>query len=172
MGKKKRKKAIVGGITDKGGTKTGKGDPSERSSPFTTVPLPSRTAQSTPLSQVPISPSQGLAAPHPLAQIPTTGKTFSNLPDAYTPVTECSAVKVEEGVPSSVDNNPPVPVPISDDSRSQTPTIVVDEDDEDGRVTKRRKLGNEVEVESVLRHSGSAIQISQDVDEDIEVDVC
>ncbi|KAI9574489.1 hypothetical protein HD554DRAFT_2201500 [Boletus coccyginus] len=102
MGKKKRKKAIVGGVTDKGGTKTSKGDASERSNPFTTIPLPSRTARG-----------------------------------------------------------------------SQTPTIVVvDEDDEDGRVTKRRKLGNEVEVVSVLRHSGSPIQISQDVDEDIEVDVC
>lgn len=170
MGKKKRKKASPGGLADKVGTKAGKGD---ASSPFTTVPLPSRAVQSTPTSQVPIPPPQGSATPRPLSQMPTTGTTFLNLSDTCTPAIECSAAWVKEGVASFVGNSPPVPVPISDDGRSQTATIVVvDEDDEEGRVTKRRKLGNEVRVEPVLKHEGSTAQISQDVDEDIEVDVC
>ena len=172
MGKKKRKKTIPGGISDKGGTKTGKGDASERSSPFTTVPLPSRTPQSTPPSQASIPPSQGSTALHPLAQMPITGTTFSNFSDTCTPAIECSAAWVKEGVPSSVDNSPPVPVPISNDSRSRTPTVVVVDEDEEGRVTKKRKLGNDVKVEPMLKHEGSAAQVSRDVDEDIEVDVC
>lgn len=162
MGKKKRKKAIAGSAAEKGGTKTGKGDASERSSLFTTVPLPLRTAQSTPTSQV----------PHPLSQTPTAGTTLPNLSDFCAPVTKCSAAEVKDGVPSSVDSSPPVPVPVSDDSGLQTPVIVVDEDAEDGRVTKRRKLGNEVEVETELKYEASVARVSLAVDEDIEVDVC
>jgi forkhead box protein K len=170
MGKKKRKKASPGGLADKGGTKSGKGD---TSSPFTTVPLPSRTAQSTPTSQVPVPSPQGSAAPHALAQMPTTETTFLNLSDTCTPAIECSAARVKGGVASFVDNSPPVPVPTSDVGRLQTLSIVVvDEDYEERRVTKRRKLGNEVKVEPVFKHEGSTAQISQDVDEDIEVDVC
>ncbi|KAH0840110.1 hypothetical protein J3R83DRAFT_1084 [Lanmaoa asiatica] len=174
MGKKKRKKAIAGSVSERGGTKTGKGDTSERSSPFTTVPLPLRTAQSTPASQTPTTPRQGSTTPHPLSQLPITGTVLSNLSDFCTPAIESPATaEVKEGVPSPVDSSPPVPVPISDDNGLQSPVIVVDdEDEEEGRVTKRRKLGNEAEVKTDLRHETIVARVSQAVDEDIEVDVC
>ncbi|KAG8218831.1 hypothetical protein J3R82DRAFT_4509 [Butyriboletus roseoflavus] len=168
MGKKKRKKTIAGGATEKGGTKTGKDDASERLSLFTTVPLPLRTAQSILTSQVP-TPSQGSMIPHPLSQ---TGTTLPNLSGFCIPGTECSAAEVKEGVPSSVDNSPPVPVPIPHNRRSQTPVIVDDDEDDERRSTKRRKLGNEIEVETELMHEATVVQVSQAVDEDIEVDVC
>lgn len=83
---------------------------------------------------------------------------------------ECPATGLKEGVASSVGSSPPVSVPISDDSRLETP--IIDEDDEEGRVAKRRKLGNDIEVETLLKHERGVTQVSQDVDEDIEVDVC
>ena len=171
MGKKKRKKGIAG-ATEKGGTKTDRVNTLERSSPFTTVPLPSRTAQSTPASQVPTTPFQGSMTSHPPAQMPNTETTFSNVSDFCKPMVECPAIGVQEGIPSTVDSSPPVPVPISDDSRSQTPTIVVVDEDAVGRATKRRKLEHEVEIGTLLKHEESAAPVSQDVDEDIEVDVC
>lgn len=165
MGKKKRKKTIPGGAAEKGVMKTGKDDTSERSSPFTTIPLPLRTAQSTPTPTSHVS--------HPLSLTPTTGTTLPDLSGFCTPVTKCSAAEIKEGVPSPVDNSPPVPVPIPDNRRSQTPVIVVDdEDDKEGRARKRRKLGNKFEVETELKHEVTVAQVSQAVDEDIEVDVC
>ncbi|KAF8138685.1 hypothetical protein EV363DRAFT_1252491 [Boletus edulis] len=163
MGKKKRKKANASGNSDgtfgKGGTKTGKGDASELSSLFTTAPLPLRTAQSTPTSQVPVP-----------THISTTETTFS---DICTPAIESLAEGPKDGVTFSVDDNPPIHAPVSDNSRPQFPTIVVvDEDEEEGRVAKRRKLGNEAEIETLLTHEGSTAQVPRDVDEDIEVDVC
>ncbi|KAG6378903.1 hypothetical protein JVT61DRAFT_13186 [Boletus reticuloceps] len=120
-----------------------------------------------PTSQVPIPTSQWS---HPSAQIPTTETTFS---DICTPAIESPAEGPKDGVPFSVDDNPPMHAPVSDDSRSQFPIIVVvDEDEEEGRVAKRRKLGNEAEIETLLTHEGSAAQVSRDVDEDIEVDIC
>ena len=155
MGKKKRKKTNAGGVAEKGVTKTGKADASERSSPFTTVPLPSRIAQSSLTCQVPIAPSPASMAPS----------------DICPPAIECPPVGVK-AVPSSL-SSPPVPVPIYGNSRSQSPTIVVvDEDDEEGRVTKRRKLGSEAGAGTLLKCEESTARVSQDVDEDIEVDVC
>ena len=165
MGKKKRKKAVPGVVAEKGGMKAGKGNnSSELSSPFTTAPLPSRSAQTTPTSQLAHTPSQ----------TPSAATTCSNPSDFdyCTPQTKCSAVELKEGVPSSVGSSPPVPVPLPDDSRSQTSIVVVVDEDEEGRVIKRRKLGNEAEVDTELKREASAAQISQAVDEDIEVDVC
>lgn len=164
MGKKKRKKAVPGGVAEKGGMKTGKrNNPSELSSPFTTAPLPSRTAQSTPASKV----------QHPSAQMPSAAMMLADPSTFCTPVIECSAVEVKEGVPSPVGSSLPVPVPLSGDNRSHTSTIIVPDDDEEGRAIKRRKLGNEAEVGTELELEDSTTRISQAVDdEDIEVDVC
>ena len=160
MGKKKRKKVVPGGAAEKGGTKTGKDNIPELSSPFTTAPLPSRTAQSTPLSQV----SQ------PISQDPSAATTVSNPSDFCIPVVECFAIEAKGGIPSSVCNSPPVPVPLPDDSRSQAPIPVDDDEDHEGRVTKKRRLGNEAGPQ--LEYEASAERISRAVDEDIEVDVC
>lgn len=164
MGKKKRKKAAVpGSVGEKGGTKPSKTDASEWSSPFTTVPLPSRTSITT--------PSRGSTTSQPLSQMSTetTSSTLSGFRGGL--IVRAPGV-VKEGIPSSVDTSPPVPVPIPD-GISQTLVVVVDnEDDEEGRVTKRRKLGNEVGVGTVLKQEASVAQLSQAIDEDIEVDVC
>jgi len=164
MGKKKRKKAAVpGGVGEKGGTKPSKADTSEWSSPFTTVPLPSRTSSTT--------PTRGSTTSQPLSQTSTTQTTLSTLPGFRGGLIERPPGVIKEGVPSSVDTSPPVPVPIPD--ISQTPVVDIDgEDDEEGRVTKRRKLGNEFGVETVLKQEASVAQLSQATDEDIEVDVC
>ncbi|KAG9317647.1 initiation factor 2 subunit family-domain-containing protein [Chiua virens] len=162
MGKKKRKKAPASGVTEKGGTKPTKGDLSGLSNPFTTTPLPSRTAQSTPTLQVPTPLSEQSAVVRPASLKATTGSTSD------------FRVLAKEGVPSSVDSNCLLPAQASDNLRSQTSIVVVDdEDDEEGRVTKRRKLGNEIESGTKAKHDfASAARISQAVDEDIDVDVC
>ncbi|KAG6376636.1 hypothetical protein JVT61DRAFT_1621 [Boletus reticuloceps] len=155
MGKKKRKKANANGTSDgtfwEGGMKTGKGDASEPSSLFTTAPLPLRTTQSMPTSQVPVPTSQWST------QISTMETTVS---DICMPAIESPAEGPKDGVPLSVDDNAPMHAPVLDDSRSQFPTIVVvDEDEEEGRVAKRRKLGNEAEIETLLTHEGSIAQV-------------
>jgi len=163
MGKKKKKKGVSNGVAEKGGTKASKSNASELSSPFTTAPLPSRSAQSTPTSSV----------SRPSSKTPSVAMTLSNSSDFCMPPVESSAAEVKEGVPSSVGNSPPVPVPLPHDSGPKAPIFIVDdEDDEDGRAAKRRKLGNDDGVGAPFMHEASATQISQAIDEDIEVDVC
>ena len=162
MGKKKRKKAVSNGIAEKGGTKAGKSNLSELSSPFTTTPLPSRSAQSTPISHV----------SHPSSHTLSAAMALSDSLDFCTPPIEPSAAEAKEGVPTSVGSSPPIPVPLPHDSGPKVSIPIIDDADDDaGRVAKRRKLGNE-EVETQFGHVASATQISQAIDEDIEVDVC
>ncbi|KAF9247117.1 hypothetical protein BU15DRAFT_39341 [Melanogaster broomeanus] len=149
MGRKKRKKVASGGAgAEKGGTKNGKGDVQERSSPFTTAPLSPRIAQSTPQSQ-----SQSRPTPNSTAD--------------------------KESIPSFVDSRPPVPVPITDiepvpSERPESPIIVVDDEDgEDGRAAKRRKIGDHVEnMATDIKKDVGVMRAAESVDEDIEIDVC
>ncbi|KAF9222039.1 hypothetical protein BS17DRAFT_796841 [Gyrodon lividus] len=178
MGRKKRKKTVGGGA---GMTKSGVGDMLERPSPFTTTPLPPRTAQSQSQSQPQPSGSQHSTAPHPLSQPPTTATASSTLLDFCPGRTERSTTnpaEVKESVPSFVDNKPPVPVPITRNElipgeRSESPIIIVDDDDEDGRARKRRKIEDNAEnMGTEGKKDLGATQVAESVDEDIEIDVC
>ncbi|KIK92358.1 hypothetical protein PAXRUDRAFT_830015 [Paxillus rubicundulus Ve08.2h10] len=177
MGRKKRKKAVASVGGEKGGTKNGRGDVQERSSPFTSAPLPPRT-----LLQPQPSTSQQSIAPHPLSQPPTTVTVSSTLLDFSSGRTECptpNPAEVKESVPSFVDNRPPVPVPITRNDptpaeRPQSPIIVVDDvDSEDGRPAKKRKIGHDVEdIGAEGKMDLGVAQVADSVDEDIEIDVC
>ncbi|KIJ70486.1 hypothetical protein HYDPIDRAFT_164509 [Hydnomerulius pinastri MD-312] len=191
MGRKKRKKGAAGasagekGAAKPGAGASGKGDTAERSSPFTTAPLPPRTTQPTPPSSASASTSSTSypPAPHPLSQPSTTAAT-STQSDFRTGGTKRSApnpAEIKESVPGSVDSKPPVPVPIHvvDTERSGSPIIVVDDDDAgdaedaedaEGRAVKRRRIEDagvfgKVEKTEVKQ----AVEV---VDEDIEIDVC
>ncbi|KAF8843157.1 hypothetical protein BDN67DRAFT_1009215 [Paxillus ammoniavirescens] len=176
MGRKKRKKAAASVGGEKGGTKLGRGDVQERSSPFTTAPLPPRTV----LQPQPSTPHHSIA-PHPLSQPPTTVTASSTLLDFSSGRIEYptpNPAEVKESVPSFVDNRPPVPVPITrnepiPDERSESPIIVVDdEDNEDGRPTKKRKIEDDIENIGAEAMDLGATQVADSVDEDIEIDVC
>lgn len=191
MGRRKKRKA-VGEKNCKQGE--GKAEGAERSSPFTTTPLPPRGGQGTPRPQPHTqqpqstsssSPSKGLLATQPGFQIAGSKR----------PASDSSVIK--EIVPVSVDSRPPVPIPIHSadigstatlgkgPERPTSPMIIVDDDDfEDGRVTKKRRVdapavhstddtmtrGDPLVGDTM--NAGSVVQVVQPGDEDIEIDVC
>ncbi|KAI6047075.1 hypothetical protein EDC04DRAFT_2556426 [Pisolithus marmoratus] len=158
MGRRKKRKAVGEKSSKKG---EGKAEGAERSSPFTTVPLPPRGGQGPP-------------KPHPHTQQLQSTSTSP-------PLT----------VPASVDSRPPVPVPIhsanigADATPAKSPMIIVDDDTtEDGPVAKKRRVDTPA-VHSVsdtvtkgappvndAMNTGSVIQVVQPGDEDIEIDIC
>ncbi|KIO13079.1 hypothetical protein M404DRAFT_19740, partial [Pisolithus tinctorius Marx 270] len=97
---------------------------------------------------------------------------------------------IKETVPASVDSRPPVPVPIHSaylatsgkcPERPASPIIIVDDEDaEDGRVAKKRRvdaLAMRTVKEGALlandaMNTGSIVQVVQPGDEDIEIDIC
>lgn len=191
MGRRKKRKA-VGEKNCKQGE--GKAEGAERSSPFTTTPLPPRGGQGTPRPQPHTqqpqstsssSPSKGLLATQPGFQIAGSKR----------PASDSSVIK--EIVPVSVDNRPPVPIPIHSadigstatlgkgPERPTSPMIIVDDDNfEDGRVTKKRRVdapavhstdGTMTRGDPLVgdtMNAGSVVQVVQPGDEDIEIDVC
>jgi len=184
MGRRKKRKANGEKDTKKG---DGKVDTQERSSLFTTVPLPPRGGQTVPRptpqkSETSILGSQ--TSPEPLLPgLMATGPDFRN--DCFKYSAQGPA-EIKESVPASVDSKPPVPVPIytitnvapitgSSPEGPASPIIIIDDEDEDdGRVTKKRRidvpdrpsLGSDVAVNT------DAMQVIQPADEDIDVDVC
>ncbi|KAI6035487.1 hypothetical protein F5J12DRAFT_887274 [Pisolithus orientalis] len=186
MGRRKKRKA-VGEKNNKKGENKAEG--AERSSPFTTTPLPPRGGQGPPKPQPPstsaLSPpvpssssSKGLLATQPDFQIAGTKRPASD------------SSRIKETVPASVDSRPPVPVPIHSaylatsgkcPERPASPIIIVDDEDaEDGRVAKKRRvdaLAMRTVKEGALlandaMNTGSIVQVVQPGDEDIEIDVC
>ncbi|KAI6105478.1 hypothetical protein F5141DRAFT_1064653 [Pisolithus sp. B1] len=187
MGRRKKRKAVGEKNCKKGEDKA---EGAERSSPFTTTPLPLRGGQGPPRPQPHTqqpqststsSPSKGLLAMQPGFRIAGSKR----------PVSDSSMIK--EIVPASVDSRPPVPVPIHSANigstatsrkgpeRPTSPMIIVDDDDaEDGRVTKKRRVDHS--INSTLTrgaplvgdsvNAGSVVQVVQPGDEDIEIDVC
>lgn len=187
MGRRKKRKAVGEKNCKKGEDKA---EGAERSSPFTTTPLPLRGGQGPPRPQPHTqqpqststsSPSKGLLAMQPGFRIAGSKR----------PVSDSSVIK--EIVPASVDSRPPVPVPIHSANigstatsrkgpeRPTSPMIIVDDDDaEDGRVTKKRRVDHS--INSTLTrgaplvgdsvNAGSVVQVVQPGDEDIEIDVC
>ncbi|KAG6335049.1 hypothetical protein ID866_4051 [Astraeus odoratus] len=191
MGRRKKRKAAGDKGARKGDTKV---ESIERSSPFTTAPLPSRNGQTAPQPQTSTpqaisasSPSHSSLAIQPDFRIDGTNRA---VPDS---------AEVKESVPVYVDSKPPVPVPIqstanagphatsgSSSQRPPSPIIVVDdEDDEVGRAVKKRRIDAPGIGQTpknlchqispgvdVSPHIGTTVQVMQPGDEDIEIDVC
>ncbi|KAL4075756.1 hypothetical protein J3A83DRAFT_2039554 [Scleroderma citrinum] len=185
MGRRKKRKANSEKDAKKGDGKT---DGQERTSLFTTVPLPPRGGQTAPQltpRKLPTSILEPQATPNLSLAIQSDFRSDGNNHSAPDPA------EIKESVPVSVDSKPPVPIPIytTTNSTSMTPSgsgpegpaspiiIIDDEDEDDGRVTKKRRidtltpgqgssLGNEVAM------NADAVQVVQPTDEDIEIDVC
>ncbi|KAI6034092.1 hypothetical protein BKA83DRAFT_4184803 [Pisolithus microcarpus] len=173
MGRRKKRKA-VGEKNCKQGE--GKAEGAERSSPFTTTPLPPRGGQGTPRPQPHTqqpqstsssSPSKGLLATQPGFQIAGSKRPASDSSYPWT-------------------SRPPVPIPIHSadigstatlgkgPERPTSPMIIVDDDDfEDGRVTKKRRVDAPA-VHSTDDTMTRGDPLVGDTDErwDIEIDVC
>ena len=174
MGRRKKRKANGEKDAKKG---DGKVDGQERSSLFTTVPLPSRGGQNIPqpTPQKPEMPTLG-------SQALATGPDFRNDGFKYSPP---DSAEIKESIPVSVDSKPPVPIPIyitknvtpagSDPEGPASPIIIVDDEDEDnGRVTKKRRIDvpDRPSLGSDVAMNTDAMQVIQPTDEDIEVDIC
>lgn len=184
MGRRKKRKANGEKDAKKG---DGKVDGQERSSLFTTVPLPPRGGQPAPRPTPQKSEASTLGSqisPEPLLPgLMATGPDFRN---DYFKYSASEPAEVKEGVPASVDSKPPVPVPIytitnlapitgSSPEGPASPIIIVDDEDEDdGRVTKKRRIdaSDRPSLGSDVAMNTDAMQVIQPVDEDIEVDVC
>ncbi|KAH7888007.1 hypothetical protein F5I97DRAFT_1805363 [Phlebopus sp. FC_14] len=161
MGRKRRRKTGNGDKKAGKGDGSGRGENVERSSPFTTVPLPPRGPQSKPQSSYQSQSSLSQRPPSP-----------------------------QSSVPASVESRPPVPVPISISGagsgaeRVASLFLIVNED-ENGmeRATKRRRIEPFADLEvskdtdDVAAMDGEVrramqVAISGAVDEDVEIDVC